>query len=117
ANFRPNGARVVVGLLEEPAAPAVAGKQERSGGALLVRVDVQLQQFVQVFVGSGGVADMKLNGLPGAHAIRDRKRAAVAVHADYVANQEIAALKAILVFVDHPTNMEATLKKLLIARS
>ncbi|MEY3204953.1 MAG: hypothetical protein RLZZ21_1284, partial [Planctomycetota bacterium] len=57
-----NAGGVVVGLVEEPAAPAVAGEDERSGrgGA---RVAFRHEQLSEVIVGTRRIPHVELHGL------------------------------------------------------
>ena len=84
-------ARVVVGLVKQAGAAAVAAEDQRRPGPLLVRAQVELQQGVQVLVGCRGVADVELHRLTDAHPFRHRQRPTIADKAEDVADQEIAA--------------------------
>src|SRR5262249_5413653 len=80
-----------------------------------IAASIKLQQFAQIFVGSLGVSDMELNGLAGANSLRYRDRARIAIHANDVANQEIAALIDVLVFNQDAAHVQALSHQVLVA--
>src|SRR5204862_27182 len=100
---------------EEARAAAVATEEQRRRRFRFPRPAGVLQEDVQVLVGGGGVAHVKLDGLPHANALGDRQRAGRLVEAHDVAHQEIAAAEGILVLADDAADMEAVLDQLLIA--
>ena len=102
-------AHVVVGLVEEPGAAAVASEEQgtrRAGRWPDCRA--QRAGFAQVLVGGLGVADVELDGLADADQVGDRDGPGV-VGPDHVADQEVAALERLLVLVDHPADVQAVL--------
>src|SRR5262245_27640624 len=112
-----DGPGVVVRLVEEARAAAVAGEEQGAGRPVLVGAEVELEQGVQVFVGSLGVADVELHRLADPDPVGEGQVTALPVEAEDVAYQEIAALDVSPVLVDHPADVQTLLKQFLIARA
>ena len=81
---------------------------------LLVR-----EQRPEVLVGGGGVADVELDGLADGDLLADRDRAGLAVGADHVADEEVAAAELRSVLVDDDAEVQALLEQraLLVGRA
>ena len=106
----------MVRRLEQPRATAVAREKQGASGPSVVSVKIDLQQLVQILVGRGGVADVELDGLADTHSVGNRNDAAFAIHADDIANQEIAAQKLRLVLAEHAADVQTMPHQSLILR-
>ena len=96
-------AGVVVGHAEQAPSPPVAREQQRGA-----RPRRRSSSVAQVLVGGVGVADVELHGLADARR-RRRPRCApvVAVGAEHVADEEVAAAEVGLVLVDDEADVQA----------
>jgi hypothetical protein len=63
--------------------------------------------MVEIVVGAGRIAHMKLNRLPGAHQIPHGDHARIGIGTHDVAHQKIPPLKALLIFTRHQHHMQA----------
>src|ERR1043166_2956080 len=95
---------VVVRPAEQAGAATVATEEQATR-----RRAGRLKHEPQVFIGAVGVADVELDGLADADVVADRDGAGVAVEADQVADQEIAAAEGVAVFADRPADHQAAL--------
>ena len=104
---------VVVGHAEQSLPAAVAREEQRRLG-LLAR-----EQRPQVLVGGGGVADVELDGATDGDLLADGDRAGLAVAADQVADEEVAAAEVDPVLVDDDAEVQALLEQraLLVGRA
>ena len=94
---------VVIRDVEEPAPATVATKQEPPNERSRLNPFVlDLKKQSQIFVGGGGVSDVKLDRLTDANQVRDR--------------DSPSTMEALLVFIDHPSNMQALAGEILILR-
>ncbi len=100
---------VVVRIGKESEAAVVATEQE---GSAEPRASAGLpfvkQQATEVLIGGLGVADVELDRLPDPNDVGDRDPSRL-VAPDHVADQEVAALEPLLVFVDDPANVKPLL--------
>ena len=107
---------VVIRDVEEPAPATVATKQEPPNERSRLNPFVlDLKKQSQIFVGGGGVSDVKLDRLTDANQVRDRDSPRFIRSLD-VSDQEISTMEALLVFIDHPSNMQALAGEILILR-
>src|SRR5208283_2939771 len=104
-------AHVVIGLVEEPRAAAVACEEQRPDRPSCWFAS--LEQTAQIFIGGFGVADMELDGLANTDHVRDLDGTGI-IGPHHVAHQEVAALERALVLVDHPADVQAILNSPLI---
>src|SRR2546426_426273 len=86
-----DGVDVVVRPPEERFAASVAREEQRAGDRALRAVALVLERLAKVLARGLGVADLELDRLPHLHHVADRDRAGVAVDADEVADDEVAA--------------------------
>src|SRR5436190_12117074 len=87
------GRGIVVGYVEHVRAAAIAGEEQRPGGATgAERLRLAAQGLAEILVGGGRIPDLKPHGLPDAHRLADRDRARLAVRTDDRPDQEVAAL-------------------------
>src|SRR5262249_11716256 len=105
---------IVIGLGEESCSSAIAAEEQRAlAGA---RSAVCFQQEAQILIRCERIAHMELHGWANADALGDSERPRVAVHADHIANEKVAAPESLLVLADDPADMKAVLHQVLIAR-
>src|SRR5688500_18217415 len=93
-------AGVVVGLAEEPLAPAVAGEQQRRvglGGG---------EEVAQVLVGRAGVAHLELPRPPSSDVVADVDGAAAPVGSDHPPDREVAPAGLEPGIVDHAPELQ-----------
>src|SRR3989442_6752292 len=88
---RSDGVDVVVRPPEERFAAPVAREEQRAGDRALRAVALVLERLAKILARGLGVADLELDRLPHLHHVADRDRADVAVDADEVADDEVAA--------------------------
>ncbi len=111
-----NRPRVMIGPAKEARAPAIATEKERGGRGRFVHLFINLQKCVQILIGGGRVAHMKLDRLPDAHAVGDRQGAGRVVQAHDIADQKIAAAKSVLILADDAADVQAVLNQVPVAR-
>src|SRR2546428_5182319 len=88
---RPDGVDVVVRPPEERFAASVAREEQRAGDRALRAVALVLERLAKVLARGLSVADLELDRLPHLHHVADRDRAGVAVDADEVEDDDVAA--------------------------
>jgi len=98
------------------AAPVAATKAAAQNLASLQVCASTREKVGNVFRACGGIAALKLNGLTGTGERADGEGAGVGVGADEVADEEIAAMKFIEVFVDDESHKKIALAFLLFRR-
>src|SRR5205085_10430413 len=72
---------------------------------------------VQILVGPPRVTQIEMDRFTPAHVSLDSQRPGLAVQAEYIANEKIAALKFSLVLSNDAADVETLLKELLVARA
>src|SRR3989442_12338038 len=112
---RVDGADVVVRPPEERLAAPVAREEQRAGDRSLRAVALVLERLAKILARGLGVADLELNRLPDLHHVADRDRAGVAVDADEVADDEVAAAQLGLQLGRGLPDMEAAPHEELVA--
>src|ERR1043166_3761670 len=70
---------------------------------------VMAEQLAKILIGRVGVANVELHGLADANVVGDAHGAGVPIDTDDVADEEVAALEAVLVLVDDQTDVHTVL--------
>ena len=106
---------IVIWLSEHPLAAAVATAQTTAINRRVFQVAMGSgEQRIHIFSGCGGGASLKLDGLPKPGSRAHSDSPGTGVGAEEVANQEVAAMKVLQVFIDHQSDEQVSPRALLV---
>ena len=108
-----NESGVVIGNSEEALPSAAAGKETTAIYLIAGQIRFCLfQTDDEIFIGGMCIAQLKLDGLPGAGEGSGCNGSTFGIGADEIANQKVASPKLLLIFVEDQTEEEITLRPL-----
>jgi hypothetical protein len=114
ANLFLNVPGVVIWLAEKAVPPAIATAKTRAVyGSVFDLLSELLQQARHVFGTRPRIPTLELDGLPGARVGTDGNRSRFRVGANEIANQKIATMKLLKVFVDDKSDKKISTRLLL----